>query len=104
MTKPVHVSFDDATLAKLDGWAAANGIRTRSAAIRALVEGKMAEELSGRDEAVEMLTESARAGSVTARVALVRHYGPATPDEHVARRMDELARRRRERMREPGVG
>src|SRR3954452_22388664 len=104
--RAVNVSFKDETLAKLDAWRASQGIRTRSAAIKALVEGTLAEQLDEREEAVEMLRQQARGGSVSATIALVRHYDQQ-PVDPIERRLDEIARARRRQQRlrdQPGVG
>ncbi len=82
-------------LERLDGLAAERGL-SRSGALRALLEGPVrARVLADREEALTLLSESARDGSVPARIALARLLaGPSTGRAPVQRRRDELKARR----------
>jgi metal-responsive CopG/Arc/MetJ family transcriptional regulator len=104
-SRPVNVSLDDVTLDRLDEWRAANGIRTRSGAIRALIEHRLAGRSSRLEETVDRLTEQSRAGSVTATVQLLRYLQEEARLDPTTRRREELRRDRIERQRrDPGVG
>ena len=52
---------------------------------------------AGRDEALMLLSESARDGSVPARIALARLLSAPDGRTPIERRMDELAAKRRAR-------
>jgi predicted transcriptional regulator len=94
----VRVSAE--TLAKLDKTAAERGL-SRSGALRALLEGDLPQGApADYGEALLLLAESARSGSVPARVALERALRTADSDP-IQRRLDELATRRRARQERP---
>lgn len=74
----VQITIGEQDLAKLDEMAAERGL-SRSAAIRALLSGEVPSAAAAdHTEAVLMLSESARAGSVQARIHLER----ALRDQH----------------------
>jgi predicted transcriptional regulator len=90
----VRVSAE--TLAKLDKTAAKRGL-SRSEALRALLEGDLPQAApADHGEALLLLAESARSGSVPARVALEKALRPVDSDP-VQARIDELAAKRRAR-------
>jgi hypothetical protein len=90
----VRVSAE--TLAKLDKTAAKRGL-SRSGALRALLEGDLPRSTcADHDEALLLLSESARSGSVPARIALERALRKADADP-VQSRIDELAAKRKAR-------
>src|SRR4051812_3790384 len=96
----VSVSLDLATLARLDRFAGDRNL-SRSEAVRVLVNGEAGTAAPAeREEALALLTESARAGSVAARVALARLLARDVTDP-IQRRRDELAQRRRARRASP---
>jgi hypothetical protein len=94
----VRVSAE--TLARLDKTAAEHGL-SRSGALRVLLEGDLPQAApADHSEALLLLAESARSGSVPARVALERALRRADADpiqSKVDRRIDQLAARRRKR-------
>jgi hypothetical protein len=69
---------------------------SRSAAVALLVEvgADAASTPATREEALGMLSESARAGSVAARVQLARLLVSAEPVDPIQARRDELAGKR----------
>jgi len=68
----ISVRIGAEALERLDGLAAERGL-SRSGALRALLErGGAARAAADRQEALTLLSESARGGSVAARVALAR--------------------------------
>jgi predicted transcriptional regulator len=94
----VRVSAE--TLAKLDKTAAERGL-SRSGALRALLEGDLPQGApADHGEALLLLAESARSGSVPARIALERALRPVDSDP-VQRRIDELAAKRQARQEWP---
>jgi hypothetical protein len=81
-------------LAKLDKTAAERGL-SRSGALRVRLEGDLPRPAAAdHDEALVLLSESARSGSVPARIALERALRRAKADP-VQARIDELAAKRR---------
>ncbi len=90
----VHIS--DEALERLDAIAGEQG-SSRSAAVRALIEtGSPASAPADLQEALSLLSASAREGSVAARVALARLLADRDRNTSPARRrLDELAERRR---------
>jgi Ribbon-helix-helix protein, copG family len=91
----VRVSAE--ALAKLDRAAAERGL-SRSGALRVLLEGELPRgEPVNHDEAVRLLAESARSGSIPARIALERATRSVDADP-VQARIDELAAKRRARL------
>jgi hypothetical protein len=97
MTRRISVRIPTSALARLDRLAADRGV-SRSAALRVLLEGDASTRRpADRDEAMTLLSESARDGSIPARVALVRALGVDTTTDPLQRRRDELAARRRAR-------
>jgi metal-responsive CopG/Arc/MetJ family transcriptional regulator len=83
-------------LERVDGIAAERGL-SRSGAVRTLLEAPVPERApADRHEALVLLSEAARDGSVTARVTLARLVAQEEADP-VRRRRDELAARRRAR-------
>jgi hypothetical protein len=88
------------TLAKLDETAAERGL-SRSGTLRALLEGDLPRGApADHGEALLLLAESARSGSVPARIALERALRTADSDP-IQARIDELATRRRSRQERP---
>jgi hypothetical protein len=91
----VRVSAE--TLAKLDKTAAERGL-SRSGALRALLEGELPQSAPAHhSEALLLLAESARGGSVPARIAYERALRLVDADR-VQARIDELAAKRRARL------
>jgi Ribbon-helix-helix protein, copG family len=85
------------TLAKLDQTAAERGL-SRSGALRVLLEGDLPQPApADHSEALLLLAESARSGSVPARIALERALRRANADDRVEAKVDELRARRRAR-------
>lgn len=95
-TARLSVRVPVSALERLDGLASERGL-SRSGALRALLEGAgPAPVAADGEEALVLLSESARAGSVPARIALVRLLSkPAAAVDPVQAEIDELARRRR---------
>jgi predicted transcriptional regulator len=100
--KRVSARLPDAALAKLDSFASDNGV-TRSAALKAFIERKPpaqgrapSGELADRAELLELLTERARDGHVTAMKTLLEEYR-RDGNENTApiqSKLDELAKKR----------
>ena len=92
----VTVRLSPAEVERLDGFAAGRGL-SRAAALRALLRepGEAPSALPTPAEAVALLAESARDGSVTARVALARLLDGSSAGRTPAElRRDELKARR----------
>jgi hypothetical protein len=86
----LELRVSEATLGRLD---ALRGRTTRSAFVRALIEDASPDGAAGAadlDEAIELLTASARAGSVMAQRELVRFLAER---EEPGDRVAELAER-----------
>jgi hypothetical protein len=93
----ITVRISDEALKRLDGFADGRGL-TRSDALRALLEGEVPQSApADREEALTLLSDSARGGSVPARIALARLTAGAAPRGYVERRRDELAAARARR-------
>jgi predicted transcriptional regulator len=93
----VTVRISDEALKRLDGFADGRGLN-RSDALRALLEGEIPQSApADREEALTLLSESARGGSVFARIALARLTVGAAEPGYVERRRDELAAARARR-------
>jgi hypothetical protein len=91
----VRLSADEAT--RLDGLARKRG-SSHAAALRALLrDDDTPAAVPTPSEALALLAESARDGSVAARVALARLLSRPDARTPVERRMDELAAKRRAR-------
>ena len=95
----ISVQVPDEAVERLDALAAARGW-TRSETLRALIEtGLPAARSATLAEAIALLSDSARTGSVPAQSALVRHLAARERrQDPVQARRDELAAagRRRE--------
>jgi hypothetical protein len=96
--KSFHLTLDAEVLDRLDAFRASRGL-SRSAAVALLVEVgvEVASVPATREEALGMLSESARAGSVAARVQLARLLVSAPPVDPIQRRRVELAAKRQAR-------
>src|SRR4051812_8279744 len=85
----VRLSADES--ARLDALARERG-SSQAAALRALLRGdETAPPVPTPAEALALLAQSARDGSVAARVALARLLSRPDPRTSVERRLDELA-------------
>jgi predicted transcriptional regulator len=93
----ITLRLPQATVERLDRIASERGC-SRARAFELLVEGSgPAAPAPTPERAVQLLAESAEAGSVTARVALARLLSSVRQPDAVQRRRDELAARRRAR-------
>jgi len=94
----VTVRLSPAEVERLDGFAAGRGL-SRAGALRALLRdpGEPPAAVPAAADAVALLAESARDGSVTARVALARLLSRPDARSPVERRLDELAAKRKAR-------
>jgi predicted DNA-binding protein len=95
-TRQFAVRVPARQLERLDKMAAERSL-SRSEAVRALIEGGLPEvSAASLPEALTMLSESARSGSVQAQIALARTLlDVERRRDPAARRRDELAARRR---------
>jgi len=92
-SRQISVKLPKPTLERLEAMAAERG-HSRAAMIRVLIEADApAGGVASGAEALRLLSESARAGSIQAQIALERALRAAGPEPE-GDLLDELARRR----------